>query len=86
MLDRREAPNGSLAGRTLILILRRDVEKIGFVEEPSCLIGGSLWFWGQRRDTRLHAIEDLLALEVAAVGEHCQGILADCIVGLMGHR
>ena len=85
-LDGGKAPDRPLARGTSVLILRWDVAKIGFIEEPNRFIARGLRLRDQCFDPRLLAIEDLLALVVAAVSKHRQGITADCVAGLVGHR
>ena len=74
MLDRREAPDRSLTGRTLVLVVRGDITEVAFVELPLGLVVRRLRFGHQRVDARALALEDLFTLEVAAIRE-CRQLL-----------
>jgi hypothetical protein len=68
VLDRGEAPDSAFARRAAILILRRDISEVGFIEESRCFVARCLWLWHQSLDARLFALKDFLTREVAAIG------------------
>ena len=68
VLDRREAVDGTLARRALVLVILGDVDEVRLVEATLCLGIGGHRLGHHRRDVGLGARLDLGSAEVAAVG------------------
>ena len=68
VLNRGKAPDGTLSGRTLIFIVSGDVVKVPLIEQSMRFVVRGLRFWDHSRDSSLIALQDLLAVEVTAVG------------------
>src|ERR1035441_991952 len=81
----REVVGELLTGRTNVDVLLSHVAEILLAEAAFRLRLRSLGFWQRDRDASLIACEDLLAFEVAAIGEGFEAFCLQCRLRLVGH-
>src|SRR5712671_7143796 len=74
-----------LTGRTNVAVLLSHVAKVLLAEAPFRLRARRLRFWQRDRDAGLFACENLLAFEVAAIGEGFEAFCLQCRLRLLGH-
>src|SRR6056297_2418831 len=75
-----------LAGRTPVLVILGDVGKRTAIEEATCLVPRGLRLREIGLDPGLLAGADLIAIVVAAVGDHLERLGAQCRLCLAGQR
>ena len=75
-----------LPGRASVLIALGVVDEVLLVEATLGLAAGGDRLGHQRHDAGLVALQDLLALEVAAIGQHDQFAMPVACARLFGHR
>lgn len=85
VLDAGKAPDRPLRGRAAILVIGGHVDEVLLVEASFCTAVGGQRLGHQRGNACLRALEDLLALEVAAVSNDGERLGADCLPRLLRH-
>src|SRR5882762_5293050 len=85
MLDSRKAPDRALTGRASVFVAVRDVNEIALIKQSSRFVIGGKWFGNQCGNAVLLTIEDLLAIEVTAVGKYGEVGIANRLPCLLGH-
>ena len=81
----REAVDERLTGWTNVNVLFGNIAEILLAEAAFRLRLRCLGFWQRDRDASLIASEDLLAFEVAAIGESFEVFCLQCRLRLVGH-
>src|SRR5664279_5060863 len=81
----REVVGELFTGRTNVNVLLSHVAEILLAEAAFRLRIRCLGFWQRDRDASLIACEDLLAFEVAAIGEGFEAFCLQCRLRLVGH-
>src|SRR6266536_1043843 len=74
----REVVGELLPGRTDVNVLLSHVAEVLLAEAPFRLRARCLRFWQRNRDAGLFACENLLAIEVAAIGEGFEAFCLPC--------
>lgn len=82
----RHAIDRVLPGRALVSVALGEVDEIALVEQARCVIVGGQRLGHQGSDPLLLAFPDVLAIEIAPVGQHRETCLAGRLRRVLGHR
>ena len=86
LLDASEPSDGVLASGTSVPVTSPVVDEIAFVEAAIGPSIGGQWLGNERRDSRLLALANLLAVEVATVSQYPQPLTTGSCFRLVSHR
>ena len=76
----------ALSSRASVFVVLGDVDEVELAEAPLGLAVGGHRLGHVGRDAGLLARQDLRTLEVAAIGDHSQLLVANRFAGLLRHR
>lgn len=81
----REPLDRTLVRRASELVIGGDIDEVLLVEAPIGQAVRRERLWHERRDADLFSLQDLLALEVASVGNDRKLFDARSLSGMLGH-